>query len=110
MICALPRLEDCPSLTIKSLNSVIIGLFTKTSNAQYQFNPSALPQSIGALQKLEYINLWDVPLAVEPTELYDLPNLQVLCLNPADHYPTPRIIRKLKNTLQSRVDILTTDG
>jgi hypothetical protein len=49
-------------------------------------------------------------LTIEPSQLYDLPNLQVLCLNPADHYPTPRIIRKLKKTLQSRVDILTTDG
>ena len=55
-----------------------------------------LPSSIAKLQNLEYINLWDVPLQSEPKELYELKKLQVLCLNPADHYPHPRAIRNLK--------------
>ena len=112
MICALPRLEEL-SISDNQIPELCDNLASLQRLRMLNINSNpirSLPKSIGALQKLEYINLWDVPLTIEPSELYDLPNLQVLCLNPADHYPTPRIIRKLKRTLQSRVDILTTDG
>ena len=111
-LCSLPRLQELslsenqlPQLCENLASLETLRMLNINSNPIYE-----LPSSLAKLQNLEYINLWDVPLQSEPKELYELNKLQVLCLNPPDHYPHPRVIRNLKKRLQSRVDILSTDG
>ena len=111
-LCSLPRLQEL-SLSQNQIPHLCENLASleKLRILNINSNPILeLPESLAKLQKLEYINLWDVPLQSEPKELYELNKLQVLCLNPPDHYPHPRVIRNLKKRLQSRVDILSTDG
>lgn len=111
-ICSLPRLEEL-TIADNRISHLCENLesLQKLRKLNINSNPiQTLPESIGSLYQLEYINLWNVPLKTEPTELYELTNLRVLCLNPADYYPFPRVIRTLRQNLRSRVDILTDDG